>query len=209
MENVKIIDTLLMLYAKEDVSGGLSVPINVILNFLKEYEVGVPEDYFNKFGPYFGAYNFLVDKMQMGTASVLCQNNTYDMAGYVSVDFGFLQVDSLVSDESWVLIHIHNADPFLRESICHNKYPSVLIRLPKGISFYNVLDNIVFESSDVPSMNIELEGMHYLVLPLITSESYFVKCLETGEEIEPCDDVICGDEKNVKTQLSKLLGMPR
>lgn len=33
MENVKTIDTLLMLYAKEDVSGELSVPINVILNF--------------------------------------------------------------------------------------------------------------------------------------------------------------------------------
>jgi len=215
MVNFKYLDThLTTLIEKETIRASedrsMSISVITILNALKKYEIGIPHEYFERDGIYFGIASWLQDEEKKGNIVKVCENNTYDLAGYVSVHFGFAQYDSLISEDTFVLMHIHDGEPFLRESLWHNRYPAILFKFEKGTSFYNVLDDIIFENPDVPSMLIPINDKHYLVLPRVISESYFVKCLETGEELEPTNEIwFYGNEEDVKEQIENYIKMQK
>lgn len=211
MDNVKYLDTHTLNFSDSQTQsfcedGSMQVSIMTILETLREYEVGIPRDYYDRDGAYWGIVNFLKDEEQKDHVVEVMENNTSDLAGNVSVDFGFAQYDSLVSEDTLVLMHIHNGEPFLRESLSHNRYPAMLFRFPKGTSFYDVLNDITFENPSVPWMMIEAHDNHYLVLPRVVSESYFVRCLETDETLEPTDEVcFSGNEEDVRKQIEAVL----
>ncbi len=211
MTNVKYLDTHLITFSENKTrnickNGSMVVSITTILNALREYEVGIPKDYYERDGVYWGIANWLSDEEKKGNIVEVYKDNTYDLSGSVSIDFGFAQYDSLVSEDSFVMMHIHNGAPFLRESSLHNRYPAMLFKFKKGTSFYNVLDDITFESPDVSSMLIQINGNKYLVLPRVVSESYYVKCLETGEELEPTDEICFnGNEGEVREQIKSYI----
>jgi len=211
MTNVKYLNNHLIIFSENDIKsicedGSMLVSILTILDALKEYEVGIPKDYYERDVVYWSIANWLYDEENKGNIVKVCENNTYDLAGSVSVDFGFTQYDSLVSEDTFVLMHIHNCEPFLRESLNHNKYPAMFFKFKKGTSFYNVLDDITFENPNIPYMLIQVNDKHYLVLPRVISESYFVKCLETGEELVPTDEVwFNGNEEEVREQLKSYI----
>lgn len=213
MENIKYLDTALTTFSEHDKEcinedGSIQIPITLILDALKKYEIGIPEDYFKRDGVYFGIRNWLVNEEQKGNIAIVCENNTCNLAGNVSVDFGFAQYDSLTNNDTFVLMHIHNGEAFLRETMWHNRFPAILFKFEKGTSFYDVLDDITFENPNIPSMTIEINNQHYLVLPRITNESYFVKCVETGEELESTDKIyFSGNEENVREQIKSYLKM--
>ena len=215
MANVKYLNTALTSFGEKETrsicnDGSIRVSIITILNSLKEYEVGIPEEYFELGGVYFGIKNWLLDEEKKGNIVNVGSNNTCDMAGEVSVDFGFAQFDSLVSEDTFVLMHIHDGASFLRETMWHNRYPAMLFKFEKGTSFYDVLDDITFENPDIPSMTIQVKDKHYLVLPRAISESYFVKCLETGEELEPTNEIFFyGNEDDVKEQIKSYIGIQK
>lgn len=209
MTNVKYLETALTFFKEHEVStrgddGSMLISIITILNVLKEYEVGIPSEYFERKGVCVGIESWLRDEVSKGNIVSVSSDNTYDMVGDVSVDFGFAQFDSLVSEDTFVFMHIHEGCPFYGDSIQHNNYPAMLFKFRKGLSFYDVLDDITFENPEVPSMTIQIHDKHYLVLPRIISESYYVKCLETGEELE---GFFGGNEEDVKEQIKSYLGM--
>lgn len=209
MSNIKYLDTALTAFndfEKRSINddGSIMISITTILNALKKFEVGIPEDYFQREGVYYGIESWLCDEQKKGNIAWVASDNTCDMVGNVSVDFGFTQFDSLVSEDSFVLMHIHHGQPFLRESSWHNRYPAMLFKFEKGTSFYTVLDDIAFENDEVASMNVEVDNQHYLVLPRAINESYYVKCIETNEELEPAEDIwFSGSEEDVKNQIKK------
>lgn len=215
MANIKYLETALTTFNKNKLKGltedgSIVIGIETILNTLKDYEIGIPSEYFEKDGVYFGIEHWLKDQMKSGKIIWVCSDNTYDMVGDVSVDFGFAQFDSLVSDETFVLMHIHDGEPLLYASCTHNRYPAILFKFEKGKSFYDILDEITFENPNIPSMTIEINNKHYLVLPRIINESYYVKCIETEEELEPSDKLcFCGNEEDVKTQIETYLRMKK
>lgn len=211
MENIKYLDTSLTTFNENQTrskceDGSILISITTILNALKKYEVGIPKEYFERDGVYFGIESWLRDEEEKGNIVSIEENNTYDMTGNVSVDFGFAQFDSLVSEDTFVLMHIHDGEPFLRESHWHNRYPAMLFKFEKGTSFYSILDDIAFENPDVPSMTVQVNDKHYLVLPRVISESYYIKCIETEEELEPTEEIyFYGNEANVRELIKSYL----
>ena len=193
--------------SKEDknrsANGSLLVPITVILEALRKYEIGIPENYFKKYGVYFGIESWLKDEYYKENITSVCEDNTCNLNGSVSIHFGFAQFDSLINDDTYVLMHINEGHPFLKETLWHNKYPAMLFKFQKGDLFYNIIDNISFENPNVPSMYLEVDNLHYLVLPRVFNKSYYVKCIETEEELEPNEISFSGNEEDVKKQIAK------
>lgn len=207
MSNVKYLNFYLATLSENEARSILEdksmvVSIITILDVLKKYEIGIPKDYYERDGVYWGIINWLKDEEKNGNIVEVYKNNTYDLSGNVSIDFGFAQYDSLVSEDTFVVMHIHNGAPFLRENNFHNRYPTMLFKFKKGTSFYQVLDGIVFENPNIPGMLIQVNENKYLILPRVISESYFVKCLETGQELEPTNDLwFHGNAQEVKEQI--------
>lgn len=212
MPNIKYIDTALKSFTQSQTrnlsyDGSLQISIITILDDLKKYEIGIPKNYYEKYGNYYGTINWLNDQVKQGNIIFVSSNNTYDINGNVSTDFGFTQFDSLVSDESFVFMHIDNGN---LESLWRKRFPAILLRFKKGTSFYDILDNITFENPNVPSFTIEINNKHYIVLPKITNGDYYVKCIETDEELEATDKIeFSGSEEIVKEQIETYLRMKR
>lgn len=186
------------------------VSITTILNALKKYEVRIPREYFKEGKIHSSIESWLFNEIRNGNLTYIASDNTCNMAGKVSAHFGFTQYDSLVSEDNFILLHVHNGEPFLDVTGFHDKYVAVLLKLKKGNSFYDLLDNITFEDTNVPSMNIQVNGKHYLVLPRVVSESYYVKCIETGEELEATNEIwFYGNESDVKNQIESYIKMQR
>lgn len=210
MANVKYLENALAFFKEHEIrssstGGAMVVSIITILKALKEYEVGIPQEYFEFGGCCMGIERWLCDEVKKRKLILVSSDNTYDMVGDVSIDFGFAQFDSLVSEDTFVFMHVHDGCPFYGSAVGHNNYPAMLFRFKKGVSFYDVLDDITFENPEVPSMMVQVYDKHYLVLPRIISESYYVKCLETEEELGGFFFV--GSEEDVKSQIKSCLGM--
>ena len=86
MENIKYLDTSLTTFNENQTrskceDGSILISITTILNALKKYEVGIPKEYFERDGVYFGIESWLRDEEEKGNIVSIEENNTYDMAG--------------------------------------------------------------------------------------------------------------------------------
>ena len=57
---------------------------------------------------------------------------------------------------------------------------------------------------------IEVNDKHYIVLPKIIRESYFVKCIKTKEKLELTNEIwFYGNEENIKEQITKYIELKK
>ncbi len=147
-----------------------------ILDFLKDYEIGIPENY--------GVQKWLLEETSKGNIVFDYADNTANYGGNVLTDFGFCQFTSLSENAIYVMITFNNGVPnYLRYDVYKNDIEKpILLKIPNEDSFYEVLDQISLESLLIPSKIIEIDGLHYLIIPRIINESCFVFCEETEEE---------------------------
>lgn len=160
--------------------GGLTVPIDAILDFLKEYELGTPEEFYD--ATYYGVQNWFKTEIENGNMAFSYSNNTYDCNGQVLYDFGFVQYDSLVDESVFVMIVFHFGNPAFKDMM-DKRFEPIVFKFEEGTSFYDVLDQISLESSLIPCMNVKIDNLNCKLIPRITHDSYFVFCQETGEEL--------------------------
>lgn len=162
------------------VDGSLVVPIDAILDFLKEYEIGTPEEFYG--ASYFGVKQWFKTEIEKGNLKLSYSGNTYDCNSQVLCDFGFAQYDSLVDESVFVMIVFHFGNPYFKD-MSDKKFEPIIFKFEAGISFYDILDQISLESSSVPCMEVKIGNLNCKVIPRATCDSYFIFCQETGEEL--------------------------
>lgn len=160
--------------------GSLVVPIDAILYFLKEYEIGTPEEFYD--GSYYGVEKWFKTEIEKGNIKFSYSNNTYNCNSQVLCDFGFEQYDSLVDESVFVMIVFHFGIPYFKD-MTDGRFEPIVFKFEEGVSFYDVLDKISLESSRVPCTSVKIGNFDCIVIPRVTRDSYYVFCQETGEEL--------------------------
>lgn len=167
--------------------GSLVVPIDAILKFLKEYEIGTPEEFYD--GTYYGANEWFKTEIDKGNIEFSYSDNTYDCNGQVLYDFGFSEYESLEDESVLVMMVFHFGNPFFR-NMTGKEFEPIIFKFESGISFYDVLEQISLESSLIPYVEVKINNLDYGVIPRIFHDSYFVFCKNTGEELDEFDSDI-------------------
>lgn len=162
----------------------LSISSFAILEYLKEYEVGIPQQFYDK-NNNDCVLNWLLNEEKNGHIAYAFSDNTYKYNGQVLTDFGFIQFDSLVEDAIYVMLTFNNGMPnYLKNDMLNQEMAEpILLKIYKETSFYEILDQISLESANIPSKTIIINNLHYLIIPRIVSEDCFVFCIENNEEI--------------------------
>lgn len=169
-----------------------------ILSFLKKYEIGIPERYYDK-KDNDGVKKWLIEEINKGNIVFDYADNTANCVGQVLTDFGFCQFTSLSDNAIYIMITFNNGAPnYLRYDVHKNDIEKpILLKIPNEDSFYKVLDQISLESPLVPSKEIEINGLHYLIIPRIINESCFVFCEEMEEELYSLGSTIEEIKENI------------
>ncbi len=162
----------------------LSISSFAILEYLKEYEVGIPLQFYDK-NNNDCVLNWLLDEEKKGHVAYAFSDNTYKYNGQVLTDFAFMQFDSLVEDAIFVMITFNNGMPnYLKNDILTQEMAEpILLKINEEDSFYDILDQISLESTNIPSKTIKVNNLHYLIIPRIACEDCFVFCKEDDEEL--------------------------
>lgn len=148
----------------------------VILDNLREYEVEIPKEYFEKYEQKFG--NGVLQYMETLTNKSIDEfygGNTYNWCGKILHDFDYRywQVDR---DTFYVAIQVHR----LGDIRC-NYTEFALFKFESFEEFVEVIDDICSEKM---GGKFEYNGKHYLYDISIFCEWLRVWCVETQEDYE-------------------------
>ncbi len=205
MANIKTLDKVYQALKKENIanSNKLVVSPYIILNYLRQYEYGFPDgicpDHIQN------VETWLNNEIKKGHLAFSYANNTYNLNSHVTYDFGFAVFESLVDDATYVMLIFHGGNCFFRE-VENEKYYPILLKFDAETTFYDILDNIILESDNIPYEEIAVNGQHYLILPKITSDNYFVFDKDSQEmlEIDGCSiEEVINNISNMKTKILK------
>jgi len=148
----------------------------VILDNLREYEVEIPTEYFEKYEQKFG--NGVLQYMETLTnknKDEFYGGNTYNWCGKILHDFDYRywQVDT---DTFYVAIQVHRVG-----DIRCNYTEFALFKFGSFEEFVEVIDDICSEKM---SGDFEYNGKHYIYDISIFCEWLRVWCVETQEDYE-------------------------
>ncbi len=154
----------------------LIVPTNIILDYLEDYEIGIPKEYIKD-----GIYG-VKDWLRKENLALSFKGNTYEEEGQILDDFAFEQWESLDGEDVYVVMHFYLGNPYAK-NYRGEKYMPIVLKFEAGTNFYQVLDNISLEEANIPNVLLNINNSSYVILPRIAYSSYFVFNIDTGYEL--------------------------
>ena len=148
----------------------------IILDNLRDYEVEIPLEYFERYGKNY-EYNYVLKYMADITDTDINDfkgGNTYNYNGRILHDINYNYIQS--GDDFYVVIMVHRLG-----DIRANYTDYCLLKFDSFEHFFETLDEICIEKF---GGYIEHNGKHYYYDMSIFSEMLRVWCEETQEEYE-------------------------
>lgn len=164
----------------------------VILDELKDYEVEIPKEYFDKYENEFG--NGVLQYMEKLTDTKMEDfdgGNTYNWNGRIMHDFDYRYCQSN-KDEFYVAIQVHRFG-----DVRVNYTEFALFKFGSFEEFVEVIDDICGEKM---GGCFEYKGKHYYYDFSIFSEWLRVWCEETQEDF----DIYAYNDESFKEEIDKL-----
>ncbi len=185
-------------FREEQGQNKLFVSFKAILDYLKEYEVGIPQNYYNH------NISGVKDWFLKEHFNHVLGGNTQEFRGMVLSDFLFAQFNHPKEDYTYVVMVYYLGNPFYKDYLNKDVYEPIVFKFPIDTSFYEVLDEISLESSLINTQEIEINKQKYILIPRILSDKPFVFDIEQQELLDTLDlNILDKNNQNIKKLVNK------